>query len=112
MEASERIEFLEREIRKAKNAYYNLDPIISDQVYDAYIDELRSLKPESEEVQSFGADPLIDSPWEKVQHEIPMGSLSKVNEEPEFMEWANSVEPAIFLITYKLDGSSLALTYE
>ena len=114
--SEERIEALRAELKAAKEAYYNLSPVMSDQEFDAKKDELARLSPEDEEVVTVGAAPPKYSVWEKVAHEIPMGSLSKVNETEEFAEWAGKtgLEDAdpCFLITYKIDGSSLEAVYE
>lgn len=61
--------------------------------------------------------------WPKQAHEIPMGSLNKVNRPEELKDWADrcdelaaeaSLPPisADLSITEKLDGISIALTYE
>ena len=111
-----RIEELRTELKSAREAYYNLSQAMSDQEYDAKKDELAKLSPDDEEVVTVGATPPKYSVWEKVAHEIPMGSLSKVNEPEEFKEWVGKtgvvdVDPC-FLITYKIDGSSLEAVYE
>ena len=114
-----RIEELRNQIREAKEAYYNLNPILDDKIYDALLNELQQLSPEDFEVVTIGATPLTHSVWEKVKHEIPMGSLSKVNETNEFINWiteiqkkTNETKSEILLITHKLDGSSLEVIYE
>jgi DNA ligase (NAD+) len=108
----EEIDRLTRELRAARDAYYNLDPIMSDQEYDAKRQRLAELDPRHEEVTAVGAEPLRLSVWEKVEHEIPMGSLTKVNEEDELLRWIESTGASQFLITHKIDGSSLEVVYE
>lgn len=103
---------LREKIKSAREAYYNLDPIISDQEYDALIDELKSLNPQDEEVTKVGAAVSKHSVWEKVEHTIPMGSLDKVNSKDEFMKWVEETKAKKFLITYKIDGSSMELVYK
>lgn len=75
-------------------------------------------------------DPLFDRvvpaeglDWPKAQHEIPMGSLNKVNSEEELREWAERcdalaaaaelppISGALF-VTEKLDGLSLEVLYQ
>ena len=87
-----RIEELRNQIREAKEAYYNLNPILDDKIYDALLNELQQLSPEDFEVVTIGATPLTHSVWEKVKHEIPMGSLSKVNETNEFINWITEIQ--------------------
>lgn len=117
-----RIEELSQRIKEAKNSYYNLlDNMISDSEYDALIDELKSLDPNNIEIASFDAEPPKDGSWQKIKHEIPMGSLDKVNSENEFRKWADGIDVekgptsrtcAHFVITQKIDGSSMELIYK
>jgi DNA ligase (NAD+) len=99
-------------LKLAREAYYNLDPIIEDIEYDALKDRLRELDPFHEEVIAVGAEVPSDAPWAKIAHEMPMGSLDKVNTQEEFKEWALGTGASTFMITHKLDGSSLELVYE
>ena len=84
---------------------------MSDQLYDAAKTELAYLNPESPEVKVVGAAPAKISVWEKAEHVIPMGSLNKVNSKAEFLDWARGTGAERFLITYKVDGSSMELIY-
>jgi len=104
-------EALRQELRRARETYYNLDPVMSDQEYDAKKARLAELCPEDEEVVAVGAAPPKYSVWKKVRHEIPMGSLDKVNTEDEFAEWAGKAGDGEFLVTHKIDGSSMELVY-
>jgi DNA ligase (NAD+) len=110
--SQERIQELSKKIKAARQTYYNLSPEISDQEYDAIVDELRQLQPEHEQIQAVGAPVPNISVWEKVKHEIPMGSLDKVNSAKEFDEWAVGTSSDIFHITHKIDGSSMELVYQ
>ncbi len=103
---------LVEEIKAAKDAYYNLNPIISDEEYDAKLNLLKKVQPEHQEVKSVGAPVPSISVWEKVQHEIPMGSLNKANSVDEFMNWCSRVNKDDYFITHKIDGSSMELVYE
>lgn len=97
-----------------REAYYNLDPLVPDDVYDATRDRLRLLCPEHAEVKAVGAPPPMTSVWEKVRHEIPMGSLDKANSRAEFDEWVartGVAEKSDFAMTHKIDGASLELIY-
>lgn len=109
-----RIEELKDLIKRAKDSYYNLSgDMISDQQYDAWMDELSKLSPNDEEVITIGAAPSQHSVWEKVKHKIPMGSLSKANSEKEMDEWiSKDTSTDDWFITHKIDGSSMELVYE
>lgn len=110
--SQDRIKELESLLSEWREAYYNLDPMVSDQEYDARKTELSYLKPKSKEVTAVGARVSKTSPWEKVKHRIPMGSLDKVNSKNEFLTWAEKTKAQEFLLTHKIDGSSMELIYE
>jgi DNA ligase (NAD+) len=105
-----RIAELEGLIAKAKDDYYNKQPAVADDVYDAWLDELSELDAINRVVISIGAAPV--SEWKKVKHESPMGSLDKVNALEEMTDWVNSYArgEALF-VTEKLDGISLHVRY-
>jgi len=112
---NEEVTRLRDELKELREAYYNLEPKASDAVYDAKLARLRELTPDDFEVVTVGAAAPRLSVWEKVQHKIPMGSLSKANSEAELREWAQRAgvtpeEPLLF--THKIDGSSMELVYE
>lgn len=102
---------LRAKLKAWREAYYNLDPQVPDDVYDAAKDELASIKPDDEEVVAVGAAVPMHSVWEKVTHGIPMGSLSKANTREEFEKWAESTGEKEFFFTHKMDGSSMELVY-
>jgi DNA ligase (NAD+) len=104
---------LKSELKQARLAYFNLNPVISDAEYDAKKELLAKYEPDAAEIKAVGADPPKISVWEKVQHKIPMGSLDKVNTESEFLEWANKLgSDTSFLFIHKIDGSSMEVVYE
>lgn len=104
---------LQSRLKEARESYYNLDPQMSDSEYDALKEQLEKLDPTNHEVTTVGASVPKTSVWQKVQHEIPMGSLNKVNSEEEFIEWTNKYgSNEEYFMTHKLDGSSLELVYE
>jgi DNA ligase (NAD+) len=117
-----RIAELAKLLRTYKDAYYNGTPLVSDAAYDALEDELRGLDPDHELLKSVGA-PAAVTAWEKARHAIPMGSLNKAVSEDELRAWAARCEELArkarlgpitsdLFVTEKLDGLSLAVTYE
>lgn len=118
----ERIRELETLIATHRAVYYNgvapggaaVTPV-SDDVYDAWMDELAELKADSPQVKAVGAPVPEVTEWKKVQHTIPMGSLDKVNTLDEITAWILKVSEAKFeplLVTEKLDGISIHVKYE
>lgn len=109
------LEARKERLRRWQDRYYNLDPEVSDEEYDAERDAIARLEPEAPVVLAVGAPPPKHSVWEKVEHEIKMGSLRKANSLEEFRAWVGKCREAgatSFHITYKLDGSSMELVYE
>ena len=106
-----RIQDLVIKINQARLDYYNGQPTVSDKVYDAWCDELRLLDPQNKAVIAVGAP--VASAWLKAKHQIPMGSLNKVNTPSEFLKWAaSSANTEKLFVTQKLDGLSIELIYE
>ncbi len=109
-----RIKELETRLQEASDAYYNSTPVVTDEVYDAWRDELVDLKADSPAVTTIGA-PVAASEWVKVKHSFTMGSLDKAQTPEEMQAWCSKVQRTAderFLITEKLDGISISLRYE
>jgi len=113
-----RIQDLVSQLKKACDAYYQSDsPVMSDAEFDRLKDELTFLDPDNEFLKTVGA-PVDSSELAKVKHEIPMGSLKKINNsEGEFNTWLGSVTPTtgkspVLSVNWKLDGSSIELIYK
>jgi DNA ligase (NAD+) len=112
----ERIVELEGLIQQARHEYYNLTPNVSDELYDAWVDELAELQANNPAVTAIGAPP--DSAWLKVSHGIPMGSLDKVQSLEAIGDWIgtrarkNLPTPEQLLVTEKLDGISIHMRYD
>jgi len=109
---TDRVLELEGLIKEARNDYYNSVSKVSDEVYDAWVDELSALKHDSPAVTAVGSPPV--SEWKKVAHTIPMGSLNKINSLEELTSWVMGTGEAKFaplLVTEKLDGISIAVEY-
>lgn len=106
-----RIKELAEKITKARTDYYNGESKRSDKVFDAWVDELKTLDPTNRAVTDIGA-PLAPSEWKKAKHQIPMGSLDKVNQPYELEKWAEIATGKQLFITEKLDGISIEIIYE
>ncbi len=109
--SKDRIKELEDKIIQARIDYYNNQPVYSDKVYDAWIDELRRLDPNNKAVTAVGA-PVVASEWKKAKHQIPMGSLNKVNLPVELLDWGKDKDCNSWLVVEKLDGLSIEVIYE
>jgi len=110
--SSDRIKKLAEQIVQARQDYYNGVPKHSDKVFDAWVDELRTLEPNHKAVTAIGA-PVAPSEWKKAKHQIPMGSLNKVNLPAELTSWANDkTNKEKLFVTEKLDGLSIEVIYE
>lgn len=114
-DGQDRVRQLEELIQAARHDYYNDQPSVPDETYDAWVDELATLKADSPAVTAIGATPA--SAWPKVEHTIPMGSLSKVQTVDEMTAWVNgAARPGRpgeeLLVTEKMDGISISVRYE
>jgi len=106
-----RIQDLVIQINQARIDYYNGQAKVSDKVYDAWCDELRLLDSTNKALTAVGAP--VASAWAKAKHQIPMGSLNKINTPTEFSKWADDTASSEKLfVTQKLDGLSIELIYE
>jgi DNA ligase (NAD+) len=125
----ERAAELRREIEEHDHRYYVLDdPTISDEAYDALLNELRELEAEHPELrtsdsptQRVGGRPL--EKFEPVRHAEPMLSLGNARGIDEFRAWETrlhnqlkrlDIEPGAlrFVSEPKIDGLAISLTYE
>jgi len=119
-----RIEKLCEEIRHHEHLYYVMDtPAISDQEFDKLMNELKRLEGEHPQLvtpesptQRVGGKAAEG--FGKVRHSRPMLSLDNAYSEEELHDWVRRVHglagnlPVEFTAELKLDGLSLALTYE
>ena len=118
------IDELRETLRHHEHLYYGLDaPEVSDAQYDAWMRELRALEDAHPELrtpdsptQRVGGKPKEG--FAKVGHSRPMLSLDNVYNEEELREWDRRVrdlagdDDIAYTCELKLDGLSLALTYE
>ncbi|MCK8115533.1 NAD-dependent DNA ligase LigA [Anaerosoma tenue] len=123
-QAAQRAERLREEIRRHAWRYYALDaPEISDAAYDGLVRELEAIEdaypqlvtPDSP-TQRVGAPPL--EAFAPVEHAERMYSLDNAMDLDELDAWLERVgretggTDVAFMCELKIDGSSLALTYE
>ncbi len=125
--AAERIEELRRQIEYHRKLYYENDaPEISDFAFDALFEELKALEREYPELDSpdspthrVGGAP--SGKFGKVTHTVRMGSLTDVFTREALRAFVESVkaqlaaageEDVLFTVEPKIDGLSVALTYE
>ena len=107
---SPRVAELERLIKGHQELYYNAEPAISDEDFDALWAELEDLDPGNILLRRIGED-RADG-WPKVGHVMPMGSQAKATDPESFEAWAAKVAYPSYIVQYKLDGASLELQYE
>ncbi len=104
-----KIKELENNIKFHRNLYYNEQSEISDAEYDVLESKLKKLDPNNPLFSEVGKD--SDIRLKKIQHIIPMGSLSKASNSEEFYKWAKKMNYDLFIIQFKLDGISVELQY-
>ncbi len=120
-EAKKRLEELKSVIEKANRSYYDLDaPTLEDDEYDALMRELRAIERDFPELltadspsQRVGG--TAQSSFEKVRHEVQMGSLQDVfdvGEVRDFFERVKAEGVDEFTVEPKIDGLSVSLVYE
>src|SRR5262249_54048684 len=119
-----KVEQLRDEIRRHEHLYYVLDsPEISDADFDLLMQELKRFEADNPDLvtpdspsQRVGGKPREG--FVKVEHSRPMLSLDNAFSEEELRNWdrrvhelagSNKIE---YVCELKLDGMSLALTYE
>ncbi|MGN0131435.1 MAG: NAD-dependent DNA ligase LigA [Lachnospiraceae bacterium] len=114
MNKTERMKELIVKLNEAAKAYYAEDrEIMSNFEYDALYDELVAL--EEETGMTLSGSPTVSVGYEAVdelpkeRHEKPMLSLAKTKSREELRNWLNGKEG---LLSWKLDGLTIVLTYE
>jgi len=101
---------LEALITHNQALYYNGEPEISDEEFDALWDELASIDPGNPLFASIGAD--RSERWPKYRHRMTMGRHSKATHPESFLVWAAKAGYRLYLVQYKLDGASMELQYD
>ena len=119
-----KIDSLRDEIRRHEHLYYVLDtPELPDAEFDRLMQELKRLEAEHPQLvtpdsptQRVGGKPREG--FVKVPHSTPMLSLDNAYNEQELRDWDRRVrelagsEKIEYVCEFKLDGMSLALTYQ
>lgn len=119
--AIKRLSELKAIIEKANRNYYDLDaPTLEDDEYDALMRELRGIEQQYPELltadspsQRVGGS--AQTTFEKVRHEVQMGSLQDVFDVSEVREFVDRVKAEganEFTVEPKIDGLSVSLVYE
>lgn len=101
-------------LNKASELYYQKNvSMMTDYEYDLLYDELVSLEKETNMILSnsptINIEPEISSSLQKVEHPAPMLSLAKTKQVSELISFLGNKEG---LLSWKLDGLTIVLTYE
>lgn len=106
------IQELELKIIEARDAYYNSDPIMSDDEYNKLESLLEQMDPKNKLLQEIGTD--SNEGFAKAKHTILMGSQQKFSTIEDLTKKLDSFKKKenVFVVTEKLDGISLELNYK
>jgi len=108
MSNEERVRELEELVSYHADLYFNQNtPELSDAEFDALVEELKSLNPNSPVLAEVGAVP---SYGKKVKHDKIMGSLDKAHSANEVEAWWEKYKGKVSL-TPKMDGAAVRLNY-
>ena len=117
---------LKNKIEKYNNFYYNEDnPIISDMEYDGLLRKLKEMEKEYPALLEIDISPTekiggtASNKFSKVEHKVPMLSLSNTYNIAEIEDFDKRVKKIInfsekieYILELKLDGLSISLIYE
>ena len=117
---------LKNKIEKYNNLYYNEDnPIISDMEYDGLLRKLKEMEKEYPVLLEIDDSPTekiggtASNKFSKVEHKVPMLSLSNTYNIAEIEDFDKRVKKIInfsekieYILELKLDGLSISLIYE
>lgn len=117
---------LKNKIEKYNNLYYNEDnPIISDMEYDGLLRKLKEMEKEYPALLEIDDSPTekiggtASNKFSKVEHKVPMLSLSNTYNIAEIEDFDKRVKKMInfsekieYILELKLDGLSISLIYE
>lgn len=108
---------LETKIKQYAQAYYDGNPIVSDDVFDNLVNELRMFEPDSELLKTgwgYSVEETESTHLQKFLHAIHIGSLDKIKIEQllNTEEFYPIIKSEQAYITPKLDGGSAVCYYE
>lgn len=94
---------------KAKEAYYNNEPIMTDEEFDEKEEELKKLDPDNSYFILVG----IQAKGLKIKHEIQMLSMNKAKTVEDVKTWLNKIldKRVELLVEPKIDGLSCSIVY-
>lgn len=107
----DKISDLEQQIAFHRDAYYNDEPIISDQEFDELEDQLMSIDPDNKVLKQTG-NTTKPSPWTKATHKIKMFSLGKLKDIHTSVDLYAKIATDTFVAEHKLDGISIDVGYD
>lgn len=108
-------------IDRADQVYYNAgssespgysEVNLADDEYDSYKSLLREINPTDERLSRVGPPYSGNGAFTERHHQYLMGSLNNSNNETEFRKWHTKTNSSSLLGTLKIDGSSIAATYD
>lgn len=105
---------LEQKIKEYADQYYQGNEQISDEEYDALIDELRKENPESSllpENQGIAGNELKGIS-KKYKLPVTMGTLAKCNTDEQMKDWWNKHSHNDIVAETKIDGNGVLLEFE
>jgi DNA ligase (NAD+) len=100
-------------LNKARDAYYEGAPIVSDREFDNLEAELEKIDPTNTYFKKVG--PSEKTEQGKIKHDVLMKSLNKVTNEGDLTTWVNErfVDSSIdILVEPKIDGVSITIKYD
>ena len=102
---------LEKKLKYYADSYYVGNELISDEEYDALVEELRKENPDSDFFKDLNGDDL-KGVSKKIKLPQTMGTLQKFHTEEEFAKWFNARKGVSLVCQTKCDGNGQLLIYE
>lgn len=98
-------------LMKAKESYYNDEPIMDDETFDKLEEDLRKADPNNNYFNIIG---IPANYGEKIKHKYPMLSCAKANSIDEVESWLNKIinKRIELIIEPKIDGGSCSIIYK
>ena len=114
-----------QQIRKYQQQYYLNQPLVTDEIYDQLMQQLRELE-QQQSVSSVESPTVrlqgdVLSQFPKKVHQFPMLSLGNTYSQQELEEWARGIENSLsteskekveYICELKIDGLAISLIYE